>query len=89
MNNKPCEVCNGKGLVQVRDIEKQTQTVKACPACQPTKKPPLGLMPEKIWKEKRLQSIKAAIDRFLAAFQPVPPEWIDEYNRLNKEVHNQ
>lgn len=46
------------------------------------KKPPIGVMPRFIWEENRLIALKGAIDRFTEVNQPIPIEWIEEYNEL-------
>lgn len=45
-------------------------------------KPPLGLMPEWVWKEQRLEEITAAIMRYLIEGVFVPREWYNEQQRL-------
>lgn len=45
-------------------------------------RPPLGLRPRIIADEQRLQEIKEAIMRFMAADRSIPQEWLDEYNEL-------
>jgi hypothetical protein len=44
------------------------------------KKPPLGLMPQKIWIELRVIDITKAIARYIAAgkMKDINPEWINE-----------
>lgn len=52
-------------------------------------KPPLGLMPEWFWKEKRLQDIKDAIRRYLTQSQiPIPSEWIAEQSLLEEQIQS-
>lgn len=41
-------------------------------------KPPLGLMPEHIWKDKRASEIMRAIIRYEDANMTVPWEWTNE-----------
>ena len=50
-------------------------------------KPPLGLTPEFIWKEKRMNDIEDAIKRYLNDKKEIPLKWISEYNRLIGEYH--
>lgn len=45
-------------------------------------KPPIGIMPRKLWDDQRLSDLRSALDRRLAAGFPAPPEWIEEYNEL-------
>ena len=47
--------------------------------------PPLGLMPEHVWKQQRYSAIKAAIRRYQEATMDVPPEWIVELWRFDQE----
>lgn len=49
-------------------------------------KPPIGLKPRNIFLTERIQDIKEAIVRYLNANQPVPQEWIIEYNDLSKQI---
>lgn len=48
------------------------------------KKPTLGVMPEIIWKEKRLEDLRRAIGE---TNQIVPAEWTDELNRLLVDIY--
>lgn len=49
-------------------------------------RPPLGIMPEYIWKEKRLEQLEKVInDRFCTEFA-IPLEWVTERNKLVEEV---
>lgn len=45
-------------------------------------KPPLGIMPRKLWEEKRLDDLRQAITLFAEHNRPVPVEWVEEYNEL-------
>lgn len=49
-----------------------------------SKKPPLGLVPRKIWDEKRAEEIKAAIDRYTKAGIDIPNAWVDEYFEIEE-----
>jgi hypothetical protein len=49
-------------------------------------KPPIGLMPRKLWLERRLADVFAAIDRYMAAGVRVQPEWCDERDQLTLEL---
>lgn len=46
------------------------------------KKPPLGLVPIKLWRELRLDDINAAIQRYIDAHKEIPQEWINEKQAL-------
>ena len=45
-------------------------------------KPPIGLVPSYIWKEKRVQVIKEAMKRYVDASKIIPMDWWDELNEL-------
>jgi hypothetical protein len=49
-------------------------------------KSPIGVVPEPIWKQMRIQDLGEAIKRRIDASLPVPTEWVEEYNRLDKEI---
>lgn len=44
--------------------------------------PPLGIMPRKLWNERRVVDIVEAAKRFRDAGYDIPKEWQDEYNDL-------
>lgn len=48
------------------------------------KKPPLGLMPRKLWDEKRANEIKAAINRYAKAGLEIPTAWVEEYFEIEE-----
>mgnify|MGYP003262686504 CR=1 FL=1 len=48
------------------------------------KKPPLGLMPRKLWDEKRANEIKAAINRYTKAGLEIPTAWVEEYFEIEE-----
>lgn len=52
----------------------------------PFVKPPLGIEPERIWKQERLDEIQDAIGRYIIANLEPLPEWIEEGKRLYKEL---
>ena len=43
-------------------------------------KPPLGIMPKKLWIEFRRNEIIEAIIRYSEALKEIPQEWVDELN---------
>lgn len=45
-------------------------------------KPPIGIMPKKIWDFIRRDELEAAIYRCFDAGLEVPSEWIDEYDDI-------
>ena len=50
------------------------------------KKPPIGLIPRKLWLEVRLVDIKQAIDRYTEAGQDIPEAWREESELLKIEI---
>lgn len=53
------------------------------------RKPPLGVMPELIWKEIKLQELLRAITEYTNSGLLVRHEWIDEFERLNNELYSE
>lgn len=49
-----------------------------------SKEPPLGLMPRKLWDEKRADEICAAMERYQEAGVVIPAEWIEEYEEIKE-----
>lgn len=49
-------------------------------------RPPIGLLPEKIWKIYRMEDLKVAIQRYYDNDMEIPFKWQDEYMKLEKEV---
>jgi hypothetical protein len=47
-------------------------------------KPPIGIMPRKMWDEIRRTELVKAIARYNSANKPVPHEWVIEYLELAK-----
>ena len=43
-------------------------------------KPPIGLLPRKIWDEMRRDAVCDAITRYVSDTLPIPSEWLEEYN---------
>lgn len=52
-------------------------------------KPPLGVIPKKIWKKQRLEELRGAVERYLEANQRIPIEWIEEYNQLLDDIRKE
>ena len=48
--------------------------------------PPIGLMPEYLWKAKRMCDIYGAVKRYKDAGYDIPYEWLEEFKRLDKEL---
>lgn len=49
-------------------------------------KPPLGLKPEHIWNEDRLQQIIGALNRYAESGRDLPIAWLEELQRRLTEV---
>jgi hypothetical protein len=49
-------------------------------------KPPIGLRPRVAWIADRMLEISQAIQRYTAAFKPIPVSWIHEYNELAERL---
>ena len=45
-------------------------------------RPPLGVVPEFIWKEIRIKEILAAMERYAINDKPIPSEWVKEIREL-------
>ncbi len=50
------------------------------------KKPPIGLLPTHLWKNKRMMDISDAIARYVYNYKKIPNEWIVELEELNEGV---
>jgi len=46
-------------------------------------RPPIGVMPMKLWREQRQVDLKEAIVRYTLADMPVPKDWIAELQTVN------
>ena len=49
-------------------------------------RPPIGIMPEYIWKLQRKHNLAEAMWRYLSAGIAFPIIWLEEYNRLVSEL---
>ena len=47
-----------------------------------TEKPPIELMPKKLFLEQRLEELTSAMIRYLQVDKDVPNDWIEEYKEL-------
>ena len=48
-------------------------------------KPPIGVIPTRVWKSKRLTELQEAIKRYSTTLLKIPEEWVAEYNTLLEE----
>lgn len=55
------------------------------------KKPPLGITPKEIWREKEYESrrnhIWDAMIRYHASYTPIPKGWSEEHEFLTNEIN--
>jgi hypothetical protein len=72
-----------QGLVQLSEIRKAP-----IPSPRPETKPPIGIMPEWLWREKRLKELREAIKRYCDAKIPVGLDWIIEELLLREWLEN-
>lgn len=49
---------------------------------------PIGIEPEKVWLEDRLESLNNAICRYAESNFAIPEEWIKERNKLLEKIKN-
>jgi len=49
-------------------------------------KPPIGIMPEYIWKLQRKRALADAMWRYLSAGIAFPIAWLEEYNKLIEQL---
>jgi hypothetical protein len=50
--------------------------------------PPIGLRPRWFVAEQRVQEIKAAMNRYIDASEPIPSEWLEELHELLTYLRN-
>jgi hypothetical protein len=50
--------------------------------------PPLGLRPRWLVAEQRIAEIKAAMNRYIEANEPIPSEWQEELHELLAYLRN-
>ncbi len=53
-----------------------------------TNKPPLVVMPRKIWENDRQLNLLAAMARYVEEYIPIPQDWLQELNELNRRAEN-
>ena len=49
---------------------------------------PIGLLPETVWRMKRVQELASAIDRYVSSecWEPVVLRWVEELHRHSEIV---
>jgi len=52
------------------------------------RRPPIGIIPELVWKGQRLADIDAAIQRYQEAGLPINTQWIFERNNLLYDINH-
>lgn len=50
--------------------------------------PPIGLMPERLWKAQRMCDIYEAMKRYNDAGYKIPDEWFEEFEKLEKGIND-
>lgn len=51
-------------------------------------KPPVGVMPERLWLETRFNDLAEACNRYVEARKPIPSEWRDEMIRHGRRLRS-
>lgn len=85
------EIKKDEVIVTTGDAEFHPSTVNVNGRCYligliPMPKPPLGLMPEWVWIEKRINEIDEAVKRYLEAGKEIPVSWVSELYRLKEQL---
>lgn len=81
-------IVNGKsrgGLVMAKRRREESR-VKEESEVEQVKRPPLGLMPRKIWLQLRVRELLSAMDRYSEEMYRIPVEWIEELSQLSHEM---
>jgi len=68
----------------IKNVKKEYRSYLEAKQNSHVPKPPVGLKPKWLHDEQRLDEIKAAISRYTEKGEPIPQEWIEEYNSLIK-----
>lgn len=66
--------------------DRQMERAEECIQKPIAEKPPLGLMPRRIWDEKRRMDITEAMLRYSEVGKKIPDEWIEELLFLNYKI---
>lgn len=74
-------------------MAKKVEVVPAVKRKGPTlPKPPLGVMPKKLWEEKvqrdRQNDLRQAIKRYIDADRFIPSEWLDELAGIEADMRD-
>lgn len=67
--------------IPIRFKEDFTKQLQQADVSGSAVKPPIGIMPEWIWKEHRQGELMKAISRYMEAGLKVPEQWFQEFNR--------
>lgn len=51
------------------------------------RKPPLGIMPTKLHRQKRMEDILNAMQRYTEADKQLPTEWLEELEIINGRIY--
>lgn len=73
-------------LTKIFDLKEETSKDKVVSAPEgELPKPPLGIMPQYLYIEKRMNDIMKATERYMVDNQQVPDAWVVEYSQLAKQ----
>ena len=82
-NSNDCAFKNSENIYTERSGDKcvfsYTRSTEAI-------KPPLGVMPRKMWDKQRQKDLADAMFRYLETGMKIPAEWIEEYNEINDRL---
>lgn len=67
---------------RINEISKPKQVLFTTDA----ERPPIGIIPEWLWKEQRCGELIRAIDRYGDACKDIPNEWVNEALKLASEI---
>lgn len=82
-NNNNCAFKNSENICTARSGNKCVFSYM--PSTEATK-PPLGVMPRKMWDKQRQKDLADAMVRYLEAGMKIPAEWIEEYNEISDRL---
>jgi hypothetical protein len=82
-----CVNYNTNNMLSCGGCNERSCVVKNCfhPVFKADSIAPLGIQPKSVWNRQRSIDLKMAVNRYFEADKPIPIEWIEEYNELNKK----
>lgn len=84
------KIINGELGIETENYLLQLKEIREAPIPEqkPVTKPPIGIIPEWLWKEQRLTELRDAIKRYCEANEAVPISWIAEEYGLRGWLEN-